>query len=521
VGLTRKIWLLVTIPFVVSIACYLVATRPFRRELLLAEAARDARDDVVVLGAAIEGGLVDQGEQQEDLTALVESIARAERIIGIAVFRDDGTLLAASSGVRDRPIDQLARAALASRREVREIGGEPPILEHAFLLERAGNVAVAVVVRDVGYVDALVGSWTRALILVGLGFVIALLALSGPVIRRLIGRPLEAVVHGVERVQAGDLDVHVPDARRDELGSLARSFNAMTESLRAARARVDQEASARAALEARLRHLQTLAAAGEVAASLGHEIGSPLNVILGRTRMVAARPEIGDLARRDLEIIAQQTERITRVVRKLLEISRPSRGRIEEVDVVAVVDETLAFVAPESKKRGITTERRIESGAPRSVIADRDQLVQIVFNLCHNAIQAQPSGGRIAVVLRRSSGEVPVPASHGATSSRALLQGDGLEIRVDDAGPGVAPELRGRIFDPFVTTKRGEGGTGLGLAIVDGMARALGGRVEVDEAPGGGASFRVTIPVVAPRSHSSSGPPSATAEASKEPRSSP
>jgi signal transduction histidine kinase len=312
--------------------------------------------------------------------------------------------------------------------------------------------------------------------------------LSRPLVRRIVGEPLEQVVSAVEKVAAGQLDVAVPQQRSDELGRLARSFNEMTESLRGARAQVDEEATRRADLEGRMRRLQTLAAAGEVAASLAHEIGSPLNVILGRTRMMAARPDTSENTKRDLEIVAAQTERITRVVRKLLDISRPSKGKIEQVNVREVVEETLAFIAPECKKRKITTSSRVEYDTPEKVLGDRDQLVQIIFNLTHNALQAQPNGGRIDVVLRRSE--------------QALSGVPAIAIDVSDAGPGIDPEVRGRLFDPFVTTKRGEGGTGLGLAIVDGMVRELGGRVTVDDAPGGGACFRVEIPA-SPKDRSS------------------
>ncbi len=481
-SLTQKIWLLVTIPFVIAMATYLIATRPFRRELLVTEASRDARDDVIVLQSAIAKGLADE---TSDLAALVESIAQAERIVGVAVYGRHGERLAVSAGLGSNTrIDTLARRSLADNAEVRQLLEGPTHLEHAFPLSTTGKIAVAVVVRDIGYVDDLVWQWTKMLLIVGAGFAVVMLLLARPLVRKIVGEPLDRVLAGVENVSAGKLEVRVPETSSDELGRLARSFNEMTENLRAARARGDEEGEKRAALEARMRHLQTLAAAGEVAASLAHEIGSPLNVILGRTRMMAARPDTADNTRRDLEIVAEQTERITRVVQKLLEISRPSRGRIEEVDVRAVVEETLAFVAPECKQRGIATDFAFEPDAPMRVQGDRDQMVQIVFNLCHNAIQAQPSGGRIEVKLRRSDEE--------------LSGAPGLEIQVSDAGPGISPEVRGRIFDPFVTTK-GQGGTGLGLAIVDGMVRELGGRVSVDDAPGGGACFRVQIPAMITR----------------------
>jgi len=485
-NLTQKIWFLMTAPFVVAVIVYLLATRPFRREMLLREADREVRDDVVVLQAAIAKGLVDEKTQNADLIALVESIAHAERVLGVAVYDHNGVVLARSEAATGERVDSLARRALAGGggdlSELREERGKT-ILEHAVRLERAGPASggVAVVLRDIGYVDHLLFGWNVRLAVMALIFTALMLAGSRPIVRRVLGEPLDTVVDGVERVAAGDLDTRVPDERRDELGRLARAFNAMTESLRNARARAEEEHASRAALEGRMRQVQTLAAAGEVAASLAHEIGSPLNVILGRTRMIAGRPDTTESARKDLEIVAEQTERITRVVQKLLSISRPANPKRELVAVRPVVEETLAFVAPECRKRKISTHVEVADGAPSQVLANRDQLMQIMFNLCYNAMQAQPGGGSIDVRLSGCTDEIS-----GA---------EAVEIDVSDAGPGIEPSMRGRIFDPFVSTKRGEGGTGLGLAIVDGMVRELGGRVEVDDGAKGGACFRVKIPV--------------------------
>jgi signal transduction histidine kinase len=478
VNLTQKIWLLITVPFVIALAAYLVATRPFRRDLLVHQASREAQDDVLVLEAAFAKGLID-GHQ--DLTAMADSISASKGVVGVAVFSQSGEKLAGSKGVQNLDLAPLARRALDIQGPVSELHERPTtILEHAFPLRSAGTAAVAVVVRDIAYVDTLVASWTKNLLYVGLFFIFAMMLLSGPLVARIVGNPLRDMVMGVEDVAAGKLDAKVPDKRSDELGRLARSFNAMTESLRTARAQVEEETASRAALEGRMRHLQTLAAAGEVAASLAHEIGSPLGVILGRTRMIAARADTSEASRSDLEIVAAQTERITRVVQRLVSVSRPPRGKIEDVELRAVVEETLAFLAPECKKRGITTKVSSEESTYK-IRADRDQMVQIVFNLCHNAIQAQPNGGKIEVKLARLSVETA-----GEEQPMLLLE-------VADAGPGIDPSVRGKIFDPFVTTKRA--GTGLGLAIVDGMVRDLGGGVEVDEGDSGGARFRVRIPI--------------------------
>jgi signal transduction histidine kinase len=299
-------------------------------------------------------------------------------------------------------------------------------------------------------------------------------------------------------VARGELEVEVPAARNDELGRLARAFNAMTHGLLEARRREEEQRSRREELEAKMRTVQTLAAAGEIAASLAHEIGSPLNVILGRARMIADRPDTSETTRADLKSIAAQTERITRSIEGFLRVGRPSHATASVVDVQEVVDETLAFLASEARKRGIAirvvraaaTDAPVEAG-PR-VLADRDQLTQIVFNLCLNAMQAQPGGGQLEVRLSRAT-----------ENDRPMV-----ELAVSDGGPGVPAEIRGRIFDPFFSTKRteggkaarGDGGSGLGLAIVDGMVRELGGTVDADDADpsaGGGARFRVRLPAIA------------------------
>ncbi len=475
-SLATRIWLLVSVSVVVAIVAYLAATRPFRRSLLVSEAARDARDDVLVMQAAIARGLVDEKEQDADLLALAESIAHAENVVAVGLYTRDGSLLAGSARLAEHGgLADLARQAFQRNGEISALREKPrPLLEHAIPLKGAGRVEVAVVVRDISYVDALVGTWTRSLLTVGGIFAAIVLLIARPMVRHSIGVPLDALVRGVEQVSAGQLDVRVSDARKDELGRLASAFNAMTQNLQTTRARVDQEGEVRTALEAQLRRLSTLAAAGEMAASIAHEVGSPLNVILGRTRMMAAREGTPEPTKRDLAIVAEQTERITRVVQRLLDLTRPSRAPVEQVVVRQVAEEVLAFLGPECKKRGVRVRLQASTKAP-TILASRDQLVQVLFNLCHNALQAQPKGGLLEVEIR--------PCDQR------------LEVRVSDRGPGVDPSVRGRIFDPFVTTK-GDAGTGLGLAIVAGLVRDLGGKVEVEDVPPPehGACFVVSLP---------------------------
>ncbi len=483
-SLTQKIWLLVTAPFVVAIVVYLSATRPFRRQLLFHEAAREVRDDAATLQAALASGVVEP--DREDLAPLIEAVSHSELVLGVALYSADGHFLAASKDFPDREVaDGLAAQALANKGDVSDVRelGKTTILEHAIRLDQAGPAThgVVVVIRDIGYVDDALWMWNLKLAIAAAATVLVMMFVTRFLVHRVLGVPLAEVMSGVARVGKGDLAVDVPAKTTDELGRLAISFNDMTRKLREARASVEEEHERRAALETRIRRLQTLAVAGEVAASLAHEIGSPLNVILGRTRMMAARTDTTEQSRAELETIGAQTERISRVVQRLLRLSRPSRAISEDVDVAAVAEDTLSFIAPECRNRKIVTI--LDAREKPRVRADRDQITQILFNLCHNAMQAQPNGGRIEVRL----GMVEVLGRPFA------------EMQVLDAGPGIDPAVKGRLFDPFVTTKEGEGGSGLGLAIVDGLARELGGVVEVDDGVSGGACFRVRLPSVIPR----------------------
>jgi signal transduction histidine kinase len=494
-SISQRFWILLAAPFVLAIAAYLVATRPLRRDLLLREASREMRDDAVVLQAAVAHGVVDD---RASLLGLVSALSHTERVVGVVVVGPTGEIVARAGGdepgVDDEQARALATRARNARGEISELAeaGERPLLGHAVPLHgpAVAEGAVVVVHRDIGYVDDLVASWNRKLLVLGFVIALGLVLATRPLVKRFVGEPLEAVVSGVERVAHGDLEVAVPADRRDELGRLARAFNAMTRSLADARAREEEERARRAELEAKLREVQTLAAAGEIAASLAHEIGSPLNVILGRARLIADRPDTSEPTRNDLRSIAAQTERISRSIEGFLRIGRPPRAVEAEIDVQEVVDETLAFLAAEARKRKIELRvARAEVPRPR-VLADRDRLTQIVFNLCLNAMQAQPGGGTVDVRVERAEIE-----------GRPVV-----ELAVSDAGPGVPEEIRGRIFDPFFSTKRGgatgDGGSGLGLAIVDGVVRELGGTVDAEEAKpeaGGGACFRVRLPALPER----------------------
>lgn len=481
-GLARQLWLVLLVPIAMALGLYGIVSDQIRHRVLRGEASAELRNHATLVEAAI-GGAVERG-QVDLLRQRIELLARADRILGIAAFEARGGPILVTGPIAEATpeLAALAHKAFeggADLEEERELGGSPALVRTVTFSPKSGGPAViAVVVRDLRYLDAFAKTTNRGLMITGA----ALLVLTGLIAafasRATVGRPAGAIVDGVERVARGDLATTVAEEGAYELQRLARAFNAMTASLAEARARVEQEEAARVQVERKLQHAQALAAVGQVAASMGHEIGSPLNVILGRARRLADKPDCPEPIRSEVEIIAVQSERISRVVARLLTVARPPQSLGKGSDVASVVREALAFLGPECRHRLVETT--FEPGANSLQAAlDADRLFQVVFNLCLNAMQAQQEGGKITVRLW-SEGKRKVA------------------FEVEDRGPGVPPELGPHIFDAFFTSRIDHGGTGLGLAIVSGIVREAGGSVELVPTDHGGACFRVHLPASLP-----------------------
>jgi signal transduction histidine kinase len=486
-GLAGRLAWVLLVPIALALVLYGYLAHRARESVLMAEASAELRDHATLVEAAVYGAA-----DLQLLNVRLERVARADRVIGIAVFDAAGASVMVTDELEAAAdeLSQLARRAAAldtELEEARTLPTGPTLLRTVELSPRSGTPMVAVVVRDLRYVAQLITELDRALFLTGVVLLI-LTALAVVVVCRVtVGRPALALVEGVERVASGDLAASVPEEGAEELARLAGAFNVMSGSLQQARLTLEREEAARMAAERKLQHARALAAVGQVAASIAHEIGSPLNVILGRARRAAGQPDCPERVKRELGTIAEQSERISRVVSGLLAAARPPRGRGPSADAARVLADVLAFVEPECRQRRITVSTAITDGRAAMVALDADQLFQVLFNLCLNAIEAQPNGGSLAIRLR-----------HDVRSDSLIPS---LAIDVEDAGPGVPAELADRIFDPFFTTKADRGGSGLGLDIANGIAREAGGRVELCAGTGHGACFRVTLPLfIAPDS---------------------
>jgi len=220
-----------------------------------------------------------------------------------------------------------------------------------------------------------------------------------------------------------------------------------------------------------------LAALGQMAAGLAHEVKNPLSAIKGAAQLLGEPPSghaTDEASSEFLAIILEEVERLDRVVCSVLNYARPSQGDPGPIDVNAVVDQTLRLLSSD-RDGSCEYETQLEQGLP-SVRADAEQLRQVLINLIRNAAQAM--GGRGTVTI--------------TTRSRAESADRSVEIAVTDRGPGITPEVRPHLFVPFFTTRAQ--GTGLGLAISERIVQEMGGRIEVLTAIGSGSTFSVQLP---------------------------
>jgi signal transduction histidine kinase len=233
----------------------------------------------------------------------------------------------------------------------------------------------------------------------------------------------------------------------------------------------------RAELEQRLVQADKLSSIGLLAAGVAHEVNTPLAVISTYAQMLAKQVAEDSQKSQILEKIAKQTFRASEIVNSLLNFSRTSSTSFGSVSVNKVIQETLSLLEHQLQKSGITIETHLDADLA-AIHGNAGKLQQVFLNLFLNARDAMTGGGTLEI--------------------RSYSDGYSARIEVSDTGHGIAPENLHRIYDPFFTTKGAKKGTGLGLSVTYGIIQEHGGTIEVFNRRGGGATFRVELPVAVP-----------------------
>jgi signal transduction histidine kinase len=293
-------------------------------------------------------------------------------------------------------------------------------------------------------------------------------------------------------VEGGLLDVTAPGPPEggDELAYLSRGFNRMLAQIRGFNAELTrkiEEATAELTQKNRdlaelnellvaarrdLTSQERLAALGQLAGTIAHELGNPLNALSGHLQLLARRPELAEPARVQVSVLQGEVARMTQIIRRFLDQTRGFTPSAETVELAPLVDEALDLTLGVEARQRIQVARAVAGGAVRT---DPGLVRHLLTNLVANAVDAMPNGGRLEV--------------------QARTEGRDVVLRVSDTGTGMPPEVKRRIFEAFFTTKPDGKGTGLGLAICKEIARALRGRIDVESEPGKGSAFTVRFPV--------------------------
>lgn len=225
-------------------------------------------------------------------------------------------------------------------------------------------------------------------------------------------------------------------------------------------------------MQAKLTQAERLAAVGELAAGIAHEVNNPINTMINCAQLI----QDGDDPAENSQVVIEEGQRIAEIVQDLLQFARDDRDSPQPTSLQEVVERTLRLIGESFKRHGIGLRVQLPAGLP-PVLARPQQIQQVILNLLINAKD----------VLQPHPGDRRVEISGGSADTMAFLA-------VSDNGPGIPDDIGNRVFEPFVTTKRARGGTGLGLPISKSIVEGYGGRIEVDSSDRG-TTFRVFLPV--------------------------
>jgi signal transduction histidine kinase len=293
---------------------------------------------------------------------------------------------------------------------------------------------------------------------------------------RQVTRPLVRLSEAAEHL-AEERGVQLEEPEDKELAELVRAFNDMSKRLEERRAenqKLIAELEERVAQKTReVLRADRLATLGGIAAGFAHEIGNSLNVIRGFSSVAAREVPANSPVKDDVEAIRREVGRAAGLIERFLVFARARTVHPHPQPVEPILREAAEVVGPAAAQARVERVVEVEEGLPL-VDADAELLRQAFLNLCVNAIQAMQEGGG------------------GRLTVRARRDGGGVRVEVSDTGPGMDAATHAHVFEPFFTTKAT--GTGLGLAIVRQAAEAHGGAVEVESAPGAGATFRIRLP---------------------------
>jgi signal transduction histidine kinase len=457
--------------------------------------AQAVADDLELRGAATTPA--------ETRAVLHEFLAAAPTVRDIAAFARDGgriTLVArTSTGVSDDVL-AAAREAVERRQSIWVGGGGSRIV--GVPIVRDGRVVGAVTAStSFASLQQLSAIGREITVFFAVPAMILLTVLVDLLARRLVHRPIAAIRQTMARAGTGDVGARVRVDRSDEIGAVAEGLNEMlarlerlqadlqaqvdeaTGELRRKNAQLVENYHRVLRLRESLARAEQLAALGQMAANMAHQVGTPLNLISGYVQLMIEEAARSGQSLSRLQTVQAQIGRVSRAVRSVLDSARAPALQRERLDVAALIEQVSELSRPALQAANVELRLSVASDLP-SIPADPVQLELALLNLVSNALDAMPAGGRLDIA-----------AGKGV---------DGVWLTVADTGAGIAEDVLPRIFEHWFTTKAGSG-TGLGLSITREVLAMHGGTIRVWSEPGRGARFTIELPAGDPQTGGASG----------------
>lgn len=383
---------------------------------------------------------------------------------GIVVHPDPSRIVARESAASIPVVKEAIRGPVG--RGVHEYEGPDGPAIGAFARVGLGRLAVVVEVPQAVALDAS-RQLARRSLLFGLG-ILFLAVFASVFLGRRLTAPLRRLEEATQAVARGEFASHVEVAERNEIGSLAEAFNRMSREL------ADREARLTEA-HTQLAQSEKLSVVGEIGASVAHEVKNPLAGIVGYAQLGQSADTL-DQAKDSLKLIETHAWRASDILQALLEFARLDRVDYAPVDAVGIAEGAVRLLRHQLMTKRVRVETAYAPGLPH-VLGNAGQLQQVFVNLVMNASQAMEDRPERVLTI-------------GAT-----LEGDHVAFTFSDTGTGMAPEVLGKIFTPFFSTKPRGHGTGLGLSVSQRIVKQHHGAILVRSEPGKGTTFTVLMPV--------------------------
>lgn len=326
--------------------------------------------------------------------------------------------------------------------------------------------------------------WRNLYVFLGIALLaVGLISIVAMTVAHQISRPIRAMADAARKIADGDYSQKVEVSSDDEIGFLANNFNKMVAELVRAHQelkewaetlerKVEKRTTELKAMQAHLIQSEKLAGVGKLAAGVAHEINNPLTCVLTNSSLLLGDLPPDDPRREDLQTIVDETLRCRKIVKGLLDFARQTKPQKQNLDLNKVVEDVLSLVRNQASFQNIAIHTEMDPNLP-SVLADADQMRQVVLNIILNAADAMPQGGALRI------------RSYFESKSKQVI------LRISDTGPGIPAEIQHKLFEPFFTTKKT--GTGLGLAIAYGIMERHKGALKVESSPGHGTTIVVIL----------------------------